>query len=163
MKELVLGPRWLAVIAAADRAGAGAAARLARQPLPRTYPPIYITGLLYTIPSLVLFLALPGIIGTKILDPVNVAVALTFYTVALLVRTVADGLGAVPRTSRPPRRDGLPPIAQRAVVQLPIAIPVIGAGLRVAAVSNVSLVSVVALIGVSQLGQLFTSGFQLFY
>jgi osmoprotectant transport system permease protein len=46
-------------------------------------------------------------------------------------------------------------------VQLPLAIPVIGAGLRVAAVSNVSLVSVAALLGIPQLGQLFTVGFQL--
>jgi osmoprotectant transport system permease protein len=43
-------------------------------------------------------------------------------------------------------------------VQLPIAVPVIGAGLRVAAVSNVSLVSVASIIGVTQLGQLFIAG-----
>ena len=48
-------------------------------------------------------------------------------------------------------------------VELPIAVPVIAAGLRVAAVSNVSLVSVSALIGVPELGQLFTNGFQLSY
>ena len=48
-------------------------------------------------------------------------------------------------------------------VELPIAVPVIAAGLRVAAVSNVSLVSVSALIGVPELGQLFTNGFQLQY
>jgi osmoprotectant transport system permease protein len=46
-------------------------------------------------------------------------------------------------------------------VQFPLAVPVIGAGLRVAAVSNVSLVSVAALLGIPQLGQLFTTGFQL--
>jgi osmoprotectant transport system permease protein len=44
-------------------------------------------------------------------------------------------------------------------VQLPIAVPVIGAGLRVAAVSNVSLISVASIIGVKQLGQLFVEGF----
>ena len=67
-----------------------------------TYPPITsLAGLLYTIPSLVLFLALPGILGTGILSPINVAVGLTFYTVALLVRTVADGLDSVS-----PTRDG---------------------------------------------------------
>jgi len=44
-------------------------------------------------------------------------------------------------------------------VELPLAVPVISAGLRVAAVSNVSIVSVAALIGVSQLGSLFTDGF----
>ena len=60
------------------------------------YPPLIIgTGLLYTIPSLALFILMPLFIGTRILDPVNVIVAMTIYTVALLVRTVADGLGAV--------------------------------------------------------------------
>ena len=47
-------------------------------------------------------------------------------------------------------------------VELPIAVPVIGAGLRVAAVSNVSLVSVSTIIGVPELGKLFTNGFQTF-
>jgi osmoprotectant transport system permease protein len=60
------------------------------------YPPLVsAAGLLYTIPSLVLFLVLPGVLGTGILDPLNVAVALTLYTIALLVRVVADGLDAV--------------------------------------------------------------------
>ena len=59
------------------------------------YPPLIIgTGLLYTIPSLALFILMPGFIGTQILDPVNVLIAMTIYTIALLVRTVADGLGA---------------------------------------------------------------------
>ena len=61
------------------------------------YPPLVsLAGLLYTIPSLALFILLPGILKTKILDPTNVVVALTIYTVALLVRVVADGLAAVP-------------------------------------------------------------------
>ena len=66
---------------------AGTAGRIRRSPRR--------PGLLYTIPSLVLFLVLPGLLGTKILDPINVAVALTVYTVALLVRVVADGLSSV--------------------------------------------------------------------
>src|SRR5690606_41563084 len=65
------------------------------------YPPLIAgTGLLYTIPSLALFVLLPGILGTRILDPVNVIVAMTVYTVALLTRTVADGLGAAPEHVR---------------------------------------------------------------
>ena len=56
---------------------------------------------------------------------------------------------------------GYRPLRSLITVQLPLAIPVIGAGLRVAAVSNVSLVSVAALLGIPQLGQLFTTGFQL--
>lgn len=118
------------------------------------------SGLLYTIPSLALFILLPGIIGTRILDPVNVLVAMTLYTVALLVRTVADGLGAVPKdVEMSATAMGYRPFARLVQVELPLAIPVIAAGLRVAAVSNVSIVSVAALIGVPQLGSLFTDGF----
>jgi osmoprotectant transport system permease protein len=56
---------------------------------------------------------------------------------------------------------GYRPLRSLLTVQLPLAIPVIGAGLRVAAVSNVSLVSVAVLLGIPQLGQLFIVGFQL--
>ena len=89
-------------------------------------------------------------------------VALTLYTVALMVRTVADALTAVPPDVRQAAvAMGYRPLRRLITVELPVAIPVIGAGLRVAAVSNVSLVAVAALIGVPQLGQLFTQGQQL--
>jgi osmoprotectant transport system permease protein len=125
------------------------------------YPPLIIgTGLLYTLPSLAVFILLPGILHTQILDPNNVLVAMTIYTVALLVRTVADGLGAVPDDVRlAANAMGYRPIRRLLGVELPLAVPVISAGLRVAAVSNVSIVSVAAIIGVEQLGSLFTDGF----
>jgi len=125
------------------------------------YPPLIIgTGLLYTLPSLAVFILLPGILHTRILDPVNVVVAMTVYTVALLVRTVADGLGAIPDDVRlAANAMGYRPVRRLLGVELPLAIPVISAGLRVAAVSNVSIVSVAAIIGVEQLGSLFTDGF----
>ena len=125
------------------------------------YPPVIAgTGLLYTIPSLALFVLLPGILGTQILDPLNVIVAMTLYTIALLTRTVADGLGSIPDHVRQAATAmGYGPVRRFFVVELPLAVPVISAGLRVAAVSNVSMVSVAALIGVSQLGMLFTDGF----
>jgi len=128
------------------------------------YPPtVTATGLLYTIPSLALFILLPGILHTKILNPLNVAVALTIYTLALLVRVVADALKAVPEEARNTATAmGYTPRQRLLGVELPLAVPVIAAGLRVAAVSNVSLVSVAAIIGVPQLGQLFTAGFQTF-
>lgn len=123
-------------------------------------PLIAGTSLLYTIPSLALFILLPGILGTQILDPVNVLVAMTIYTIALLTRTVADGLGSVPEHVRQAATAmGYSPLRRLFVVELPLAVPVISAGLRVAAVSNVSIVSVAALVGVSQLGVLFTAGF----
>lgn len=118
------------------------------------------TGLLYTIPSLALFVLMPLVLGTGILDPINVVIALSVYTVALLVRTVADGLAAVPdEVVQAATAMGLGPLRRFFAVELPLAVPVISAGLRVAAVSNVSVVSVAALLGISQLGSLFTDGF----
>ncbi len=127
-----------------------------------SYPPLTnLAGLLYTIPSLALFVVMPSIIHTKILSPVNVVVALTVYSVALLVRVVADALISVPNDVRAAATAmGFSGAGRFFQVDLPIAIPVITAGLRVATVSNVSLVSVGALIGVSQLGSLFKEGFQ---
>jgi osmoprotectant transport system permease protein len=129
------------------------------------YPPLVtVAGLLYTIPSLALFILLPGLLKTQILDPTNVVVALTVYTVALLVRVVADALGSVSDdVLQAATAMGYRRVGRLLKVELPIAVPVIAAGLRVAAVSNVSLVSVAALIGVPQLGQLFINGFQLSY
>jgi len=125
------------------------------------YPFLIIgTGLLYTIPSLALFIMLPLMLGTNVLDPNNVVIAMTIYSVALLVRTVADGLGSVPdAVNQSATAMGYKRVHRFISVELPLAVPVISAGLRVAAVSNVSIVSVATLIGVSQLGSLFTDGF----
>ncbi|HST80998.1 MAG TPA: ABC transporter permease [Kineosporiaceae bacterium] len=126
-----------------------------------SYSPITnLAGILYTIPSVALFVIMPSILHTKILSPVNVVVALTVYTVALLTRVVADGLKSVPPDVRAAATAmGFTGIGRFLRVELPIAVPVIAAGVRVATVSNVSLVSVGALIGVAQLGSLFTDGF----
>ncbi len=125
-------------------------------------PLLAITGVLYTIPSLAVFLLLPPILGTGILDRVNIVVALTIYTVALLLRSVIDGLSSVPEHVRIAAIAlGYGPLRRLGGVDLPIAVPVIMAGLRVATVANVSLVSVGALIGVGGLGELFTRGFQI--
>ena len=53
-------------------------------------------GVIYSIPSLALFVVMPAILGTRILNPINIAAALTIYSVALLVRSVVDGLRSVP-------------------------------------------------------------------
>lgn len=132
----------------------------------RRWGPILVagTGLLYTIPSLALFIVMPLFLGTQVLDPVNVLVAMTIYTVALLVRTVADGLASVPDHVRQSATAmGFGPFNRLLRVELPIAVPVIAAGLRVAAVSNVSIVSVASLIGVAQLGDLLTDGYNRAY
>lgn len=127
------------------------------------YPPVVsVTGLLYTIPSLALFVVMPEILGTSILDPVNVVAALTIYTIALLVRVVADGLAAVPDdVAQSATAMGLTRFQRLRKVELPLAAPVIAAGLRVATVANVSLVAIAGTIGIPELGQLFITGFQL--
>jgi len=128
------------------------------------HPLVNVCGVLYSIPSLALFVFLPVVLGTKILSPLNIVVALTIYTVALLARTVADGLKSVdPLVVQSATAMGYRRFRRLTDVELPVALPVILAGLRVATVANISLVSVGALIGVGGLGQLFTRGFQLFY
>ncbi|MGH3459496.1 ABC transporter permease [Aeromicrobium sp.] len=123
--------------------------------------PLLGTGsILYSIPSLALFVIMPGIIGTGFLSPLNVVIALTIYAAAIMVRSATDAftsvsttvLDAATATGYSSRQRGL-------TVELPLAGPVLLAGLRVISVSTVSLVSVGALIGVSSLGTLFTDGF----
>ena len=55
-----------------------------------------VTGLLYTIPSIALFVLIPPLLGLDPLSPLQVPIALSVYSLALLVRVVADGLAAVP-------------------------------------------------------------------
>jgi len=119
------------------------------------------SSLLYTIPSLALFIILPTILGTRILDPLNVVVALTIYAVALLVRAALDAFDSVDADiSQAAQAMGFQPLARFLQVDLPLSLPVMFAGLRVVSVSNISLVSVAALLGVGNLGMLFTDGLQ---
>ncbi|WP_199432437.1 ABC transporter permease [Qaidamihabitans albus] len=123
-----------------------------------------LSNLLYTIPSLALFMVIPGIIGTKFTSSANVVVGLTVYTTALLVRPVLDALDAVPpHVVASATALGYRPARRFFAVELPLAVPVLAAGVRVASVSNISLVSVGALIGTGGLGVLFTDGFQRVY
>ena len=127
------------------------------------YPPMMsLTGLLYTIPSIALFVLIPPALGLGPLDPLQVPIALSIYSLALLVRVVADGLGAVPvETVQAATALGYRPLARFFRVELPIAVPVITAGLRVAVVANVSIVTVAGTIGFDNLGRLFDAGFKL--
>lgn len=119
-----------------------------------------IFGAIYSIPSLALFVVLPLGLGTKILNPLNVIVALTIYTTALLSRSVVDGLRDVPADVKQ-AADALGYGSGRRFfgVELPLAMPVIFAGLRVATVSNIALTSISVLIGTPSLGTLFDQGF----
>lgn len=118
-------------------------------------------SIIFTIPSLALFVVLPLIIPTRILDEANVIVALTLYTTALLVRAVPEALDAVPEQVRDAATAvGYRPWVQMLKVELPLAIPVLIAGLRVVAVTNISMVSVGSVIGIGGLGTWFTEGYQ---
>lgn len=115
----------------------------------------------FSLPSLPLFVLLPLILGTKILDPINVVVALTLYGIAVLVRTATDAFDSVGRSVR---RDAVAighsdsQVFWR--VALPLAVPALVAGMRVVSASTLSLVSVGALVGVPSLGYFFTDGYQ---
>jgi len=123
-----------------------------------------ISSVLYTIPSLALFVLLPFVLGTRILDPANLIVALTVYAVALLVRSVVDALESIDDGVRQSAvAMGYRPVRRFFAVDLPLAVPVLFAGLRVVSVSNISLASVGALIGVRNLGTLFTDGLLRFF
>lgn len=138
--------------------------RLAQR-LPRVRGAVLSTAsVLYTVPSLALFVIIPAILGTAQLSPVNVVVALTLYTAALLVRPVVDALESVPaNTTSAATAMGYRPWRRFAAVELPLAVPVLASGVRVASVSNISLVSVGAIVGIGGLGRLFTDGFQRSY
>lgn len=159
--ELTLAHLWLTLLPTAI----GLAISIPLGYLAFTYRRSYTfivggTSLFYTIPSLALFILLPKLMGTKILDPMNVVVALVIYTVALLVRVVADGLDSVsPDVVKAAQGIGYTRVQTFFKIQLPIAIPAILAGLRVVVVSNISIVTMAAVIGIAQLGSLFTMGF----
>ena len=120
-----------------------------------------VAGLLYTIPSLALFVILPPLLGISFLSEVNIVIGLTIYAVAIMARSVADALQSVdPAIRQSATAVGFGSWRRFWVVEFPLAGPVILAGLRVTAVSTVSLVTVGSLIGIQSLGYLFTNGLQ---
>ncbi|MDT0157708.1 ABC transporter permease [Microbacterium sp. ARD32] len=125
-------------------------------------PVIVLTGLLYTIPSLALLILLPSILGISTTSEPNLVVALTIYAIAILVRAVADGLDSVdPDVRQAATAMGYAAPRRFFAVELPLAGPVILAGLRVAAVSTIALATVGILVGAPEnLGYLFTNGLQ---
>ena len=120
-----------------------------------------IASIIFTIPSLALFVVLPLIIPTRILDEANVIVALTLYTTALLVRAVPEALDAVPAQVRDAATAiGYTQLSRTLKIELPLSIPILVAGLRVVAVTNISMVAVGSVIGIGGLGVWFTDGYQ---
>ncbi|QFG25215.1 ABC transporter permease [Actinomadura sp. WMMB 499] len=124
------------------------------------YPPaLTLANVLYAIPSLALFMVFIQYTG---LTPSTVIIPLTLYSLSVLIPNVVDGLGSV---SEPVRQAatamGFGPLRRLVRVELPIAVPVVIAGTRVAAVSSISLVAVGQLIGQGGLGYDIVRGYQL--
>lgn len=110
---------------------------------------VALIGLLYAVPSVALFVAMPLLLGTQILDPINIVIALSAYGgVALLVRSVVDGFRRVEESVRlSADAMGYGSVRRVLTVELPLAMPVVFSGLRVVTVSTISMVSVGAVIG----------------
>jgi|HubBroStandDraft_6_1064221.scaffolds.fasta_scaffold35502_3 osmoprotectant transport system permease protein len=123
------------------------------------YPPVLsAASAVYALPSLALFVVLIPYTG---LSDTTVIIPLTLFSLCVLVPSVVDGLRGVPEPVRQAATAmGLRPLRRLVTVELPLAAPVIFGGLRVAAVSSISLASVGQLIGVSSLGYLFIDGLQ---
>jgi osmoprotectant transport system permease protein len=123
------------------------------------YPPILVlTQIIYTIPAIALFVLLISLVG---LGRLPVVLGLTLYSLVILVRNLVEGLrGVPPEVTDAAAAMGYRPTRRLFAVELPMAMPAVVTGLRLAAVSNISLVSVGALIGTGGLGQLFVHGFQ---
>jgi osmoprotectant transport system permease protein len=122
-----------------------------------------VVSVLYTVPSLALLILLPGIVGYPLISNTNLTVALTIYAVALMTRSAADGFAAVDQDVRQSATAlGYSGLGRFFAVEFPLAGPVLLAGLRVVAVSTVSLITVGVLVGIQSLGYLFTNGLQRF-
>jgi osmoprotectant transport system permease protein len=123
------------------------------------YPPMLAAvNILYAVPSLALFIALIPAFG---LTSTTVIIALTVFSLCVILPNVVTGLRGVPAPVRQAATAmGYGPLRRLVTVELPLAIPVIIAGLRVGVVSGISLASVGQLIGVSSLGYLFIDGLQ---
>ncbi|MFI6169981.1 ABC transporter permease [Nocardia sp. NPDC051052] len=118
-------------------------------------------SLAYTIPSLALFVIIPPLAGISTIDPLNVIIALTLYSTALLVIAVPAALDSVSaEVIDAADAVGFSPLRRTLTVDMPLAIPVFVSSLRVVVVTNIAMVSVGALIGVGGVGKLFTQGYQ---
>lgn len=125
----------------------------------RLYSPIaWTTGLLYTIPSLALFSLLVPFTG---LSTLTAEIGLVGYTLLILIRNIVTGLAGVPGDVKDAAR-GMGYTDRQVLwrVELPLALPAIVAGARIAVVTTIGLVTVTAMIGLGGLGFLMLAGFR---
>ena len=127
-----------------------------------TYAPItWVGGVLYTIPSVALFTLLVPAFGLSI---TTAEIGLVSYTLLILVRNIVAGVDAVPEPVKEAARGmGYEPWRLFLQIELPLALPVIVAGIRIATVTVVGLVTVTALIGQGGLGAFVLDGLQRFF
>lgn len=129
---------------------------------PRAFEPISSTaGLLYTIPSLAVFAFLAPIFGVGTAQGrfLTAEVALVSYTLLILIRNIVTGVKNVPSEAVEAARGmGYRPWQVVTRVQIPLALPVIIAGLRIATVTVVGLVTVTSLLGLGGLGFFILDG-----
>ena len=119
-------------------------------------PVTWITGILYTIPSLALFALLVPFWGFSLR---TAEVGLVSYTLLILIRNIVAGLRGVPPEVREAAVGmGYSPAQVLVRVDLPLALPVIIAGVRIATVTTIGLVTVTAIIGRENLGQFILEG-----
>ena len=124
-------------------------------------PVLGLTTILYTVPSLAMFSLLLPVYG---LSAALVVAGLVLYSLTLLVRNILAGLRAVPEETRQAARGmGYGPVRLLLTVELPLALPASMAGLRIATVSAVSLVTVGAIVGHGGLGNLIYSGMNTYF
>lgn len=127
--------------------------------VPVLRPPLVgVTGALYVVPSIALLSLVAPVTG--FFSVTTAEVALVSYTLLILLRNTVAGLGSVPADAHEAARGmGYTPFEELLKVQLPLALPSVLAGVRVATVTVVGLVNVTALIGQGGLGQLIVQGF----
>ena len=125
----------------------------------RTYPPLtWASGILYTIPSLALFALLVPFTG---LGTLTAEIGLVGYTLLILIRNTVSGLNSVSEDVKEAARGmGYTPRQLLWRVELPLAMPVVIAGLRIATISTIGLVTVTVFVGQGGLGYLMLSGFK---
>jgi osmoprotectant transport system permease protein len=124
-------------------------------------PVLGLTTVLYTIPSLAMFSLLLPVYG---LSASLVVAGLVLYSLTLLVRNLLAGLRSVPEETRQAARGmGYGPVRLLLAVELPLALPAAMAGLRIATVSAVSLVTVGAIVGNGGLGNLIYAGMNTYF
>jgi osmoprotectant transport system permease protein len=123
----------------------------------RLYQPILgITGTLYAIPSLALFALLTPVTGVGTV--VTAEIALVSYTLLILTRNIVEGLRSVPPDAIEAATGmGFTGRERLLRVELPLALPIIFAGIRIATVTTVGLVTVTALTGLGGLGYLIVN------